>query len=93
MSLIENDTWELVLLPEGMSVVGSRWVFKVERDANGSAQRFKAWLVAQGYSQPEGVDNHEVFSPVVRNTSIRSLLALANTCDWEAHQMDVKTAF
>ncbi len=92
-SLIENDTWELVPLPEGMNVVGSRWVFKVKRDANGSVQRFKARLVAQGYSQAEGVDYHEVFSPVVRNTSIRSLLALANTCNWEVHQMDVRSAF
>ena len=92
-SLIENDTWELVTLPEGKNIVGSKWVFKVKRDANGTVERFKARLVAQGYSQAEGVDYHEVFSPVVRNTSIRTLLALANTCDWEVHQMDVHTAF
>ena len=92
-SLISNDTWELVPLPEGKNVVGSRWVFKVKRDENGSVERFKARLVAQGYSQAEGIDYHEVFSLVVRNTSIRTLLALANTCDWEVHQMDVHTAF
>ena len=92
-SLIENNTWELVPLPEGKNVVGSRWVFKVKRDGNGSVERFKARLVAQGYSQAEGIDYQEVFSPVVRNTSIRSLLALANTCNWEIHQADVKTAF
>jgi hypothetical protein len=92
-SLIENDTWELVPLPKGKNIVGSRWVSKVKRDANGSVQRYKARLVAHGYSQAEGVDYQEVFSPVVRNTSIRSLLALANTFDWEIHQMDVKTAF
>jgi hypothetical protein len=63
--LIENDTWELVPLPEGKNIVGSRWVFKVKRDANGSVQRYKARLVAQGYSQAEGVDYQEVFSPVV----------------------------
>ena len=91
--MISNDTWELVPLPEGKNVVGSRWVFKVKRDENGSVERFKARLVAQGYSQAEGIDYHEVFSPVVRNTSIRTLLALANTCDWEVHQMDVYTAF
>ena len=92
-SLIENGTWELVPLPEGKNAVGSRWVFKVKRDGDGCVQRFKARLVAQGYSQTEGVDYNEVFSPVVRNTSIRSLLALANVHDWEVHQMDVKTAF
>ena len=92
-SLISNDTWELVPLPEGKNVVGSRWVFKVKPDENGSVERFKARLVTQGYSQGEGTDYHEVFSPVVRSTSIRTLLALANTCDWEVHQMDVHTAF
>ncbi len=92
-SLIENDTWELVPLPEGKNIVGNKWVFKVKRDESGCVQRYKARLVAQGYSQTEGVDYNEVFSPVVRNTTIRSLLALSNAKNWEAHQMDVKTAF
>ena len=60
---------------------------------NGDVQRYKARLVAQGYSQTEGVDYNEVFSHVVRNTTIRSLLALSNTKNWEVHQMDVRTAF
>ena len=60
---------------------------------NGSVNRFKARLVAQGYSQVKGVDYDEVFSPVARTTSMRSLLALANVHDLEIHQMDVKTAF
>ena len=50
-------------------------------------------LTTQGYSQSQGVDYQDVFSPVVRYSSIRSLLAVAKTCDWEVHQMDVKTAF
>ena len=61
---------------------------KVKRDANCNLDRFKARLVAQGYSQTRGVDYDEVFSPVAR-----SLLALANANDWEIHQVDVKTAF
>jgi hypothetical protein len=92
-SLIENETWELVSLPEGKNVVGRKWVFKVKRDENGCVQRYKARLVAQGYTQAEGVDYSEVFSPVIRNTTIRSLLALSNAKNWEVHQMDVKTAF
>ena len=92
-ALIENGTWELVPPPEDKNIVGSRWVFKVKRKADGSVEKFKARLVAQGYSQTEGIDYNEVFSPVVRNTSIRSLLALANILDWEIHQMDVTTAF
>ena len=92
-SLLMNDTWDLVPQPEGQNIVGSRWVLKVKRDENGSVDRFKARLVAQGYSQVRGVDYDEVFSPVARNTSVRSLLALANAHDLEVHQMDVKTAF
>ena len=92
-SLLKNDTWDLVPPPEGKNIVGSQWVLKVKHDENGSVNRFKARLVAQGYSQVKGVDYDEVFSPVARNTSVRSLLALANAHDLEIHQMDVKTAF
>ena len=92
-SLIKNKTWDLVPLPSGKNVVGSKWVFKVKRNADGSVDRFKSRLVAQGYSQTEGIDYQEVFSPVIRYSSIRALLAMANKNDLEIHQMDVKTAF
>lgn len=92
-SLINNGTWELVPPPNNKNIVGSRWVFKVKHNSDGTVNRFKARLVAQGYSQSEGIDYQEVFSPVVRNTTIRSLLAVANIYNWEIHQMDVHTAF
>ena len=66
---------------------------KVKRNADGTVDRFKARLVAQGYSQIHGIDYDEVFSPVAKYSSIRSLLALANAHNLEVHQMDVKTAF
>ena len=66
---------------------------KVKRNEDGYLDRFKARLVAQGYSQVKGVDYEKVFSPVARYTSVRSLLALAIAQDLEIHQMDVKTAF
>ena len=92
-SLINNETWELVPPPLDANIVGSKWVLKVKRDANGNINRYKARLVAQGYSQTQGIDYEEVFSPVARYSSIRTLLALANAYNLEVHQMDVKTAF
>jgi len=76
-----------------VNIVGSRWVFKIKRNSDGSIQRYKSRLVAQGYTQVEGVDYNEVYSPVARFSAIRSLLAVANANDYEIHQMDVATAF
>ena len=64
-----------------------------ERKSDGSLDRFKAPLVAQGFTQEQGIDYQEVFAPVVRYTDARSLLALAHNLDLEVHQMDVRTAF
>ena len=80
-SLMNNQTWELVSPPDNKNIVGSRCVFKVKHAEDGTVERFKARLVAQGYSQSQGVDNQEIFSPVVRYSSIRSLLAVANICN------------
>ena len=76
-SLRENDVWELVDLPKGRKAVGSKWVFKVKTDAEGSVERFKARLVAQGFSQKSGIDYDETFSPVARFESVRTVIALA----------------
>ena len=79
--------------PDHACIVDSKWVFKVKREANDEVDLYKARLVAQGYSQTYGIDYEEVFSPVVRYSSIRTLLALANAHDLEIHQMDVTIAF
>ena len=92
-SLKENQTWDLVDLPAGKNIVGSRWVLKHKRGAEGEITRCKARLVAQGYSQKPGVDYNEVFSPVAKYSSIHTVLAIANQLDLDLHQMDVKTAF
>ncbi|GJQ92982.1 retrovirus-related pol polyprotein from transposon TNT 1-94 [Tanacetum coccineum] len=93
-SLHKNKTWELVQLPERRKVVGCKWVFKMKTGLPGSnIVRFKARLVAKGYSQKEGIDYNEIFSPVVRHTSIRVLLSLVAHHDLELEQLDVKTAF
>ena len=64
-----------------------------DRDANGEISRYKARLVAQGFSQQEGVDYEETFAPVAKYSSIRTVLAISNELNLEVHQMDVKTAF
>ena len=92
-SLKKNKVWSLVKLPEGKKAIGSKWIFKQKRDADGNVERFKARLVAQGYNQIYGVDYDETFSPVVRFESIRAVIALAARHNVELQQMDVKTAF
>ncbi|GFX87752.1 uncharacterized mitochondrial protein AtMg00820 [Trichonephila clavipes] len=76
-SLSSNNTWVLVNLPSDRKAIGNRWVFKVKQNADGTAQHFKAQLVAKGYSQKFGVDFSETFSPVVRWDTIRTVLSIA----------------
>lgn len=92
-SLYENGTWELAPLPEGKRPVKCKWIFKTKYNSNGDLVRHKARLVAKGFSQIEGIDYNETFSPVVRYTSIRFLLALAVKFDLKISQMDAVSAF
>uniref|UniRef100_A0A2N9G8M7 CCHC-type domain-containing protein n=1 Tax=Fagus sylvatica TaxID=28930 RepID=A0A2N9G8M7_FAGSY len=93
-SLSKNKTWELTELPKGKKPIGCKWVFKKkEAVSEKEGERFKARLVAKRYSQRHGIDYDEVFSPVVRHTSIRAVLALVADQDLELEQLDVKTAF
>ncbi|KAA0052796.1 gag/pol protein [Cucumis melo var. makuwa] len=92
-SMYFNSVWELVDLPEGLKPIGCKWIYKRKRDSAGKVQTFKARLVAKGYTQREGVDYEETFSPVAMLKSIRILLSIATFYDYEIWQMDVKTAF
>ncbi|KAJ8517721.1 hypothetical protein ONZ45_g5159 [Pleurotus djamor] len=82
-------TWRLVEPPAGANIVGSKWVFKAKKDVAGNVVRYKARLVAQGFSQVPGVDYFDMFAPVANIASIRTVLAIAAANDWELHQIDV----
>ena len=86
-SLMENQTWDLVKLPEGHSIIGCKWVFRVKYDGNGKVSCFKGRLVAQGFSQRHGIDYEEIFSPVVHLSSIRTLLAFAAKKKLRVHHL------
>ena len=89
-----NDVWSLVAIPNGNhNVIGNKWVFKNKQDEHGQVTRNKARLVAQGFTQIEGLDFGETFAPVACLESIRILLAFAPHHDFKLYQMDVKSAF
>ena len=92
-SLEENDVWELTELPKGKKSVGSKWVYKAKIGVDGSVKRYKARLVAQGFTQKFGTDYDETFCPVVRMESLRALIALSVQFGLQLHQVDVTTAF
>lgn len=92
-SLMKNKVWILVDRPEGTNIVTSRWVLKKKRKPDGRLDRYKARLVARGFSQIYGVDYNETYAPVANMTSIRLLLAYAAVEKLEIAFFDVKTAF
>ncbi|CAI7804405.1 unnamed protein product [Closterium sp. NIES-53] len=92
-SIEENGTWELVELPEVRKAITSKWLFKIKSDADGKIERYKSRLVAKGYQQKEKVDYKELFAPVVKPTTLRTLLAGAAIKGWVVKQMEVTTAF
>ncbi|GJU28472.1 retrovirus-related pol polyprotein from transposon TNT 1-94 [Tanacetum coccineum] len=92
-ALHKNKTWELVPLPGGRKPIGNKWVYKIKRNGDDQVERYRARLVVKGYAQKEGIDFNEIFSPVVRMTTIRVVLAMCATYDLHLEQLDVKTAF
>ena len=92
-SMYFNSVWELIDQPDEVRPIGCKWIYKRKRDHMGKVQTYKARLVAKGYTQVEGVDYEETFSPVAMIKSIRILLSIATFYNYEIWQMDVKTAF
>jgi hypothetical protein len=92
-ALLQNNTWTLVPKPPGANVVSGKWVFRHKYNSDGSLARYKARWVCRGFSQQQGIDFDETFSPVVKPSTIRIILSLAVSSSWPIHQLDVKNAF
>ena len=87
-----NEVWSLVERPK-KNMIGTKWVFHNKQDEHGVVTRNNARLVAQGFTQIEGLDFGETYEPVARLESIRILLAYVALHDFKLYQMDVKSAF
>ncbi|GKB35226.1 ribonuclease H-like domain-containing protein [Tanacetum coccineum] len=92
-ALYENKTWFMIDLPISTKLIGCKWVFRIKYKSNGEVKRYKARLLAKGFSQKEGIDYEETFSPMVKMSIFRCLINLVVQKDWKVYQMDVNNAF
>jgi hypothetical protein len=92
-ALMKNDTWKLVPPQPSRNLVDCKWVFKIKRHADGSIERYKARLVAKGFHQRYGLDYDEMFSPVIKLTTVHLILSIAVSKGRSIRQVDVKNAF
>ena len=81
-ALQRQQTWSLVLAPSHANLVGCKWVFKIKLHSDGTIARYKARLVAKGFHQQAGIYYSKTFSPVVKPTTVRLVLAIAVSCNW-----------
>lgn len=90
---LRENNWDLVPRPSGTNIVGSKWVFSTKFRSDGTIERHKARLVAQGFTQVPGADFHHTFSPFAKSATLPIILAIAVQHQWSLHQLDVKNAF
>ena len=93
LALMRNGTWSLVSLPQGRKEIWCKWVFKIKENPNNTVNKYKARLVAKGLHQVAGFDFNEMFSPVMKPTTIRVILSITPARNWVVKQLDVNNAF
>lgn len=91
--LVKQSVFQVVERRAGMKLVGTKWVFDQKLGPQGELLRYKARLVAQGFSQVKGLHYQETFAPVVSKEALRVLIALGAKRDWEMEQVDISCAF
>ena len=92
-ALEANQTWEVVDCPADVMPLGCKWVYSIRVKSDGSLDSYKARLVVLGNNQEYGVNYEEIFAPVAKMTTIRTILDIPASQNWSLHQMDVKNAF
>ena len=90
--MYENKVWTLMDLPDDRKAIENKWIFKRKTNTDSSVTIYKAWLVAKGFRQVQGVDYDEIFSPVAMLKSVWIMLAISAFYNYEIWQMDLKTA-
>jgi hypothetical protein len=91
-SLVNNQTWDLVQFPAGKRASRNKWVYRLKEE-DGGKKLYKAKLVVKGFAQKKCINFDEIFFPVVKMTSIRTILSLVAVEDLHIEQLDVKTTF
>jgi hypothetical protein len=92
-ALMKNGTWVLTSPSLSQNLIGCKWVYRIKRHANGSIERYKARLVAKGFHQQPGIDYGETFSPVIKPTTVHTVLSIALSTGWSIRQIDIQNAF
>ncbi|GKD05780.1 uncharacterized mitochondrial protein-like protein [Tanacetum coccineum] len=88
-----NHTWVLTSFPSNKHPIGSKWVYRIKYNANGSVDKYKARLVEKGHTQQEGFDYTETFAPVAKLVTVKTILDVSSINNWPVHQLDINNAF